>query len=115
MDRSGKRSGYRWARILRSKDYQLEEFFRRSVSIYRDRDRNSRLSEIMGESDITDYIPNIFDHAAHLSAVLLMDMLAFSFVRCQMVRKATLALNTSHPGYQCSKLRSRLMLYTLCY
>ena len=40
-----------------------------------------RLSEIMKASDITDHIPNFFDHVAYLSATLLIDTTNFLFRR----------------------------------
>ncbi|MCJ1275389.1 hypothetical protein MMC21_003192 [Puttea exsequens] len=40
-----------------------------------------RLSEIMKRSEITDHIPNFFDHVAHLSATLLIDTTNFLFRR----------------------------------
>ncbi|KAL8718347.1 MAG: hypothetical protein Q9225_004507 [Loekoesia sp. 1 TL-2023] len=40
-----------------------------------------RLSEIMKKSEITDHIPNFFDHVAHLSATLLIDTTNFLFRR----------------------------------
>lgn len=40
-----------------------------------------RLSEIMKKSEITDHIPNFFDHVAYLSATLLIDTTNFLFRR----------------------------------
>ncbi|KAL8784217.1 MAG: hypothetical protein Q9213_004109 [Squamulea squamosa] len=40
-----------------------------------------RLSEIMKKSEITDHIPNFFDHVADLSATLLIDTTNFLFRR----------------------------------